>query len=58
VITKSGKPEFLQKLNASLREGNYSEQIWAESGRSLTDWAESWKAALKTPPVEPKTEKK
>ena len=42
-------PELVSKLNAVIRQGQYSEELWAKfTGQSLTDLDAEWKLALKT----------
>jgi len=41
-------PELVPKLNAAIRQGQYSEALWAEfAGRSLTELGAEWKLELK-----------
>ena len=46
--SRKHEPELVPKLNAAIRQGQYSEELWVKSaGRSLTDLGVEWKLELK-----------
>jgi len=46
-VTENHDQEIVRKLNAAMREGKYTEEIWKkETGKTLQDLGTEWKAAL------------
>jgi Peptidase of plants and bacteria len=46
-VTENHDPEIVRKLNAAMREGKYSDDIWkSETGKTLQELGKDWKASL------------
>lgn len=53
-VTKKYDKDLVKKLNAAMREGKYSDDLWkASTGKTLTELGDEWKQTLHAGPGRP-----